>query len=1159
LTSGGAGGQAIPTTADDVFFDAASGANIVGIATGNTGAKSINCTGFTGTLAGSGAITIAGSVTLVAAMGFTHSGTKTISGTATLTTAGKGFGNCFVNGAGITVTLNGSIISSITVSQGTFDTANFNVSLGSGALTSTGTLTRTINLGSSAITCSGTGTSLSFSGSNLTFNAGTSSFDFSGSSPTFAGGGYTFYNVTFSSAVSTKAVSVTGANTFNNFTCTGSSSVGTVSITFAANQIINGLLLLSAGIIRRLFVNSSISGTSRTLTAAAMTADNIDFKDITIGGAVAPVSLSLAGDAGNNSGITFTAPKTVYWNLAGSQLWSATGWALSSGGTPNSNNFPLAQDTAIFNNSGAITTITVNANWYVGTVNFSSRTSAMTLALSTNRLNLTGNFSMGSGLASTASLGSAYGAIVFSGVGTQQIISNGNNVTTWFDINSVLTTVQFFDTFTSTAAYGSTGVGPYPINLVAGTLDLNANTVTMQSFRAVGSARVLAFNGGTFNINGNNITAVFELNGTSFSYTGAGVINYTYSGSVGTRTITETNTSQTNAISHNITAGSDIVAFSSPFSRARNLTFDSGFTGTWTNGVNITLFGNLTLNSAMTVGAGTFTVTFGATSGTQTITSASKLLDFPISISAPGGTVQLADALTMGATRTLTLDAGIFNTNNQTVTCNIFSSSNTNTRTLTLGTSTINVGGTGTCWNFATVTGLTFSGALSTINLTNTTTSVRTFQGGGLTYGTLNIGGATGTSTLTLTNSAGTFATISSTKTVAHTISITANFTVTNWTITGTVGNVATITSSVNGTQRTITYTGGQTNINYMSFRDINFSYTLNASNPYRVYAGANSTNNGNNLGIAFIDGVTKKAYRLTTGTTWTVPSDWTSTNNIYLIGAGGGGTTSASAGNNRAAGGGGGGGGYTVLTNQTLTGAIPFTIGTSAGNTNGGSTTFNTTNIAGGGSVGTATTTPTSAGGAGGTGTFAGGTGGAGAVGTAASTGYGGGGGGGAGGPNGVGGNGGNGAPETSSLSISGGGGGGNGGGSNGGNSGGSLGGRGGNNSNGVGGAPTASNSPGTVGGGGCGGGDGFGRQGTSGGSGIDIQNTLGGGGGNGGSGVGNSSTNLGLYGGGGSGAGVNINGNVATGAAGSQGVIFIVYTRELPPSNGNFFFMFG
>jgi hypothetical protein len=56
-SSGGAGGASVPSSADDVFFSVLSTGTCT-IATGNTGAKSINCTGFLGTIAGTGAITV---------------------------------------------------------------------------------------------------------------------------------------------------------------------------------------------------------------------------------------------------------------------------------------------------------------------------------------------------------------------------------------------------------------------------------------------------------------------------------------------------------------------------------------------------------------------------------------------------------------------------------------------------------------------------------------------------------------------------------------------------------------------------------------------------------------------------------------------------------------------------------------------------------------------------------------------------------------------------------------------------------------------------------------------------------------------------------------------------------------------------------------------
>ena len=114
LTSGGAGGQAVPTAADDVFFDAASGANTVTVS-GFRVAKSVTCTGFTGTIAGANTngITISGSLTLVAGMGYTATIQLFFNSTGTIITAGKTLTNITFE-AGSNVTLGGAVTTSAT-------------------------------------------------------------------------------------------------------------------------------------------------------------------------------------------------------------------------------------------------------------------------------------------------------------------------------------------------------------------------------------------------------------------------------------------------------------------------------------------------------------------------------------------------------------------------------------------------------------------------------------------------------------------------------------------------------------------------------------------------------------------------------------------------------------------------------------------------------------------------------------------------------------------------------------------------------------------------------------------------------------------------------------------------------------------------------------
>jgi hypothetical protein len=114
-------------------------------------------------------------------------------------------------------------------------------------------------------------------------------------------------------------------------------------------------------------------------------------------------------------------------------------------------------------------------------------------------------------------------------------------------------------------------------------------------------------------------------------------------------------TGETNSISFNITAGTDIVATAGNHC-VRNLNF-TGFSGTFNNNAR-SVFGNLTLSSGMTVNAGVQITTFGATSGTKTITTNAKTVDFPLTFNGIGGTFAFQDALTQGSTRAFTITNG---------------------------------------------------------------------------------------------------------------------------------------------------------------------------------------------------------------------------------------------------------------------------------------------------------------------------------------------------------------------------------------------------------------------------------------------------------------------------------------------------------------------
>lgn len=194
--------------------------------------------------------------------------------------------------------------------------------------------------------------------------------------------------------------------------------------------------------------------------------------------------------------------------------------------------------------------------------------------------------------------------------------------------------------------------------LTLGTLSLGSFTLTCNIFSTNNSnPRTIAFGTGNITLTGNGATIWTSGTATNFSYTGTPTINAIYAGATGTRTFAVNQAaggSEANALSFNISAGTDTVNFSAG-SHIKNLNF-LGFSGTLNNAGRI-IYGNLTLSATMTLVAGGASISFSAASGTQLITSNGRTVDFPLVINT-GGTVAFQDALTQGATRNFTFSAG---------------------------------------------------------------------------------------------------------------------------------------------------------------------------------------------------------------------------------------------------------------------------------------------------------------------------------------------------------------------------------------------------------------------------------------------------------------------------------------------------------------------
>jgi hypothetical protein len=858
-SSGGASGASAPTSADDVIFDAASnvttGAFTVTV-TGDTTTPAL-CNDFsTGGAGGAldGAMTLAfgsagvmscfGSMTLPATnLSVTGSGTSEIRLLAT--TSGKtittnGVSLSAVNairvlGIGGEWTLGSALTAgAILVQSGTFNTANYNLTINSLQRTAN-TGTTVINLGSSTISCGAT-TGMQFTNTtDLTFNAGTSQINAGANSPTFNGGGLTFYNVTFVGAAA-GTVTITGANTFNNLTFTSRSATGIRGVNIGDDQTVSGTLTLGAAntAIRRISVVSNTIGTRRTITlnGTLATLADVDFRDIATAGTVGTWTGTRLGNGLNNSGITFDAGVDKYWNLAAGGNWSATAWALSSGASVDVNNFPLAQDKVIIENTGLNTsaTITTDQSWWIGELNASTRSNAWTLATSTSSPQMFKNLTLSSATTLTGT-----GSFAMYGQGTTQTITSaGVTFTQSFQITIPTGTLVLADNVTTTSATA--------VNLTAGTLDLNNNTLTCVLFSSSNSnTRAIAFGTGNITLTGNATTIWNMATSTNFTHTGTPTVNCTYAGATGTRTVAHGGTagqSEANAVSINVTAGTDIFANSGG---VKNLNF-TGFSGTLGTSVR-TIYGDLTIPNTIANNVNTGTWIFAATSGIQQVTTNGNVLDFPLTINGVGGTVQLQDNLTMGSTRIFTLINGTLNVNSKILACGGFFTSYSNVREINLGTNgKIILQGN---WNCANDTNLSLTGT-GTIDMTLGT--AKTFTGGGATFPyTLNQGGL-GNLTISGNN---TFEDI--TNTVQPTsILFTAGSsnTFNNFNVNGAVGNLITLNSTSSGSVFYLVKSSGSVGVSYLNIKDSDASGGAS-------WVAVDSVNSGNNTGWSFVNSAT--------------------------------------------------------------------------------------------------------------------------------------------------------------------------------------------------------------------------------------------------------------------------------------------------------------
>ena len=424
-----------------------------------------------------------------------------------------------------------------------------------------------------------------------------------------------------------------------------------------------------------------------------------------------------------------------FW-VGGTGTWTTTttNWSASSGGASGAS-APTAADNVFFDQAGTYTVtmtgaltcldITVSA----GTVTF---TSTGTLAIS-------GSMSLIAG-----TIWSATGTITFNATTAKTITTNAVTISATIIFNGVGGTWQLLDALTLNALRTTT--------VTNGTLDINGKTLTTGAFTSNSSnIRTVAF--GTGNITCISTSTTFIVDFTTsanLTITGTPIINIS-NNSFNATTVLGGGLTEANSISYNFTVGTYALTFLGTTNyTAKNIDF-TGFAGTWNATALCTIYGNLKLSTGMTLTASASAMRFLGTTATQFITTNVKTLDFPITVTTSGsGSVQLLDAMTVGATRTFTFSGGAFDLNGKTLTTGLFSSTGSTARTLAFGTGNIvcNAAG-GTLWTTATVTNLTITGT-PVVNISNSGAVATTVASGILTEAnSISFNFTTGTYSLT--------------------------------------------------------------------------------------------------------------------------------------------------------------------------------------------------------------------------------------------------------------------------------------------------------------------------------------------------------------------------------------------------------------------------
>ena len=317
--SGGAGGDTVPTSSDNVFVDSASGLS-GGTLTIDYGVNYSMCHNFASNTAFSYTINVSSFQLLIYGSAIFESG-LTISGAQSIQfytsssdtiTPNSAVIDCqfLIRGTG-DLTLLGDLI--FTIANGGFyqDNGTFNAGIYNIKTPWAGFVYNSyvVNMGSGIWELTGTGTIWSIYGGIINPQNSTIKFsNTSSSSKTFAGGGGTYHNILFT-GTGTGQFRITGSNTFNDFKVDtpphsirfASGTTQTVN-TFTVNGLVGKLMTITA--------SSSGSPAYLSCPSGIISCDYLSLKDSHASGGARWYAGTNSTDVSGNSGWIFETPLT---------------------------------------------------------------------------------------------------------------------------------------------------------------------------------------------------------------------------------------------------------------------------------------------------------------------------------------------------------------------------------------------------------------------------------------------------------------------------------------------------------------------------------------------------------------------------------------------------------------------------------------------------------------------------------------------------------------------------------------------------------------------------------------------------------------------------------------------------------------------------------